>query len=573
MSKVKKLNADQEKQITAALTKVADLVREGNSPDDAIVKVAAEKKLPAGYVRLMTNAYNTGQSLGNIRNGATLSEKAGAFPLANAMNVLERLFPSDVKTAAQLQHEDIVSDDYALPPTYWMKRRDAHEKSANIKKVQDNIAAGMGPEEAVRAAYPEYTDKQVAMAVSQLAGSQEKSANIKKVQDNIAAGMAPEAAVRAAYPEYTDEQVTEAVSQLASSQEKSANLKKIQDNIAAGMPPKDAVRAAYPEYTDEQVAEAVAQLSAPKAAAYPGIADKPGRKAVNKIRKLRKEAEQKRLDTIAAGYRVTDSINDLTNYFRKVGHVPLDTVKKNCEVVLGERAGNVLDKAAAQAGKLSKTAAHHNPDHIVDWEAAPYCLVKEALNAVDAYVSAKDIMDNFEKEAEADAVEIARPFCQAADQSAITGSVWDHQLQKQSSSAMPFVLGYGSSQFMNPIAKQIFPPKEDQIAGLKSQLETPEHSNKIQAIRTRAMLDDLMANDPVISGYEHDEVLQAFNHLSELAPNALTTSNMLTKSLMRKYLEQGQMLDTFDIDQLLGAENKLNQSAGRNMSAAQYPKN
>ena len=56
MSKVKKLNADQEKQITAALTKVADLVRDGNSPDDAIVKVATEKKLPAGYVRLKTNA-------------------------------------------------------------------------------------------------------------------------------------------------------------------------------------------------------------------------------------------------------------------------------------------------------------------------------------------------------------------------------------------------------------------------------------------------------------------------------------------------------------------------------------
>ena len=527
MSKVKKLNADQEKQITAALTKVADLVREGNSPDDAIVKVAAEKQLPAGYVRLMTNAYNTGQSLGNIRNGETLSEKAGAFPLANAMNVLERLFPSDVKTAAQLQQEDVVSDDYALPPTYWMRRRDAQEKSANIKKVQDNIAAGMAPEAAVRAAYPEYTDEQVAMAVSQLAGPQEKSANIKKVQDNIAAGMAPE----------------------------------------------EAVRAAYPEYTDEQVAEAVAQLSAPKVAAYPGIADKPGRKAVNKIRKLRKEAEQKRLDTIAAGYRVTDSINDLTNYFRKVGHVPFDTVKKNCETVLGTRAGNVLDKAAAQAGKLSKTAAQHNPNHMVDWKAAPYCLVKEALNAVDAYVSAKGIMDNFEKEAEAEAVEIARPFCQAADQPVITGSVWGRQSQTKKGGALPFVLGYGSSQFMSPVAEELFPSKEDELKSVKNKIQTPEHDNKLKSIRTRAMLDDLMANDPVISGYEHDEVLQAFNHLSELAPTALTTSNMLAKSLMRKYLEQGQMIDTFDIDQLLGAENKLNQSTGRIATPMQYPKN
>ena len=448
MSKVKKLDAKQEKQITAALTKVADLVRDGNSPDDAIVKVATEKKLPAGYVRLMTNAYNTGQSIGNIRNGETLEEKAGSFPLANAMNVLERIFPSAVKTASEIQQATDVSDDYTLSPVYWIQRRDAQEKRADIKSVQEN-----------------------------------------------------------------------------------------------------------------------------KVAAYPGIADKPGRKAVNKIHKLRKEAEQKRLDTIAAGYRVTDGINDLTNYFRKVGHVPLDTAKKYCVAVLGDRAGNVLDKAAVQAGKLSKTAAHHDPDHVVDWEAAPYCLVKEALTAVDAYVIAKDIMAKFEKEAEADAVEIARPFCQVAGRPVITGSVWDHQSQTKTGGALPAVLGVAAmSQFMNPISKEIFPPKEKYVQKFKSKLESPEHTNKLQAIRTRAMLDDLMANDPVISGYENEDVLQAFNHLSELAPNALMNSNLLTKSLMRKYLEQGQMLDTFDIDQLLGAENKIMQvvpAGGGIMSAGQ----
>ena len=450
MSKVKKLDADQEKQITAALTKVADLVRDGNSPDDAIVKVATEKKLPAGYVRLMTNAYNTGQSIGNIRNGETLVEKASSFPLANAVNVLERLFPSAVKTASEIQQATDVSDDYTLSPVYWIQRRDAQEKRADIKSVQEN-----------------------------------------------------------------------------------------------------------------------------KVAAYPGIADKPGRKAVNKIHKLRKEAEQKRLDTIAAGYRVTGSINELTNYFRKVGHVPMDTAKKYCVAILGDRAGNVLDKAATQAGKLSKTAAHHDPDHVVDWEAAPYCLVKESLNAVDAYITVKDIMDNFEKEAEADAVEIARPFCQPAGKSVITGSVWDRQSQIKTGGAMPFVLGYGAasgvSEFMSPIAKQMFPPKEDELASVKKKLEAPSHTNKIQAIRTRAMLDDMMANDSVISGYEPDEILQAFNHLSELAPNAVTSSNMLAKSLMRKYLEQGQILDTFDIDQLLSAENKIKTNSGRGVSASNEP--
>ena len=145
MAKIKKLSADQEQEITVALTDVADLVKSGASPDDAIVKIAAEKQLPAGYVRLMANAYNTGQSLGAIRNGSDLTEKASSFPLANAVNILDRLFPNDVKTAAEVAMDEAVSSDYDLQPTYWLAQRKQHEKTANVAKVQENIAAGMTP--------------------------------------------------------------------------------------------------------------------------------------------------------------------------------------------------------------------------------------------------------------------------------------------------------------------------------------------------------------------------------------------------------------------------------------------
>lgn len=462
MAKIKKLNEDQEQEITDALTGVADLVKDGETPDDAIVKIASEKQLPAGYVRLMANAYNTGQSLGNIRNGTTLTEKASSFPLANAMNILDRLFPGDVKTAAEVVMDTAVSSDYDLPPHYWLTQRKQQVKQANAAKVQANIAAGMAPEEAVRSAYSNYTDEQVAATVAQISGGA-------------------------------------------------------------------------------------------KVAAYPGPAEKPGKQAVSKLRNLKKDAEQKRLDAVSAGYRVTGSLNDLTNYFRKVGHVSLDTVRKNAAAVIGSKVHGLLDKVEEQRGKLAKNSADSSY-HNVDWNVAPYSLITESLDAIDNFKEIKIALDRFEKEAEADAVEIVRPFCVTGIQPVIKGSVWDHLSQKEAS-VLPIAVGASLGGAGKEIVEDIA-DTSDNVTEMAEQIGSRQHEDKLRQIQTRTMLNDMLSNDPVISGYDQDKTLDAFNHLNQLAPRALS-QRLVAQQMMRQYLEQDSAVDPFDVDTLLGIEKKL----------------
>ena len=83
-------------------------------------------------------------------------------------------------------------------------------KEAEMGKVKANLAAGMGMKEAIKAAYPDYTDEQV-MSFMKMHGGKlkgmDKTANIAKVKANLADGMGMMDAIKKAYPDYTDEQV------------------------------------------------------------------------------------------------------------------------------------------------------------------------------------------------------------------------------------------------------------------------------------------------------------------------------------------------------------------------------
>lgn len=115
---INRLSKQAEQRLTTALEKVANLVAEGQHPDDAIVKVASEDGIPAGHVNLMVNAFNTGRTETQRKIGGDIFEKAAEFDLADAETILKRMFPSEVKTAAELSRQTVISEEYSLPPTW-----------------------------------------------------------------------------------------------------------------------------------------------------------------------------------------------------------------------------------------------------------------------------------------------------------------------------------------------------------------------------------------------------------------------------------------------------------------------
>jgi hypothetical protein len=438
MSKpLQRLNKAQEQCISDALTKAADYVSDGQEPSEAIHKAASEARLPAGHVRLMVNAYNTGRSLGQLRNHEKLADKAASFPLADAEDVLERMYPSEVKTAAAKLDAAAVSAEYEISPEYWLGRRNQEEKRARLEAL-----------------------------------------------------------------------------------------------------PK-------PEPTVELVD-------------YEKL-DKSGHRAVSKCRQLQKSAEEKKHAAIGAGYTIITAIERLRGYFKQAGCLPWPQVKEQVASIWGHRASNVMEKAAERHTFFTKQAGAMPA--AINWYTEPFCLVKAALDAVDDYQTKKKEFDDFTKEAADQSAELMRPFCSSPGKRVITGSVWDARSQTKAAGMGPLLAGGiigATSGASRSLAQAMAPDYEKEVTKRMDQLGGASHQINLDSIKTQAMLHDLMANDPIISGYDPDSVMDAYNHISQMAPQAVS-NRLVAQAMIRKYLEQGSVSDAFDINQLLDVEQKLDQ--------------
>lgn len=132
---MKKLTKESEDRLLGAIEKTAVLVNGGMHPNDAIVKAAVADGIPPGHVNLMVQAYNTGRTTRQRQEGSSPLEKAAEFPLADASEVLSKMYPDKVKTAAQIQYDNAISLEYAVSPTGLLQRR--HRKE--MQKVARDI--------------------------------------------------------------------------------------------------------------------------------------------------------------------------------------------------------------------------------------------------------------------------------------------------------------------------------------------------------------------------------------------------------------------------------------------------
>lgn len=128
---MKPLGKEAEAKLLAAIEKTAELVNDGDTPNQAIIKAAREANVPPGHVNLMVQAYNTGRTTRQRQLGDDPLEKSADFDMADASIVLEALYPSQFKTAAQIQRETVVSMEYAVSPRGMLERR---EKIATLRR-------------------------------------------------------------------------------------------------------------------------------------------------------------------------------------------------------------------------------------------------------------------------------------------------------------------------------------------------------------------------------------------------------------------------------------------------------
>jgi hypothetical protein len=95
----------------------------------------------------------------------------------------------------------------------------------------------------------------------------------------------------------------------------------------------------------------------------------------------------------------------------------------------------------------------------------------------------------------------------------------------------------------------------DLAGGMAEDLDDPEHEGQLRQIQARTMLQDLMMNDEVISGYDPGEILDAYNEIVGVTPRSATQA-AIVRPLLRKRLTQGA-IEPFEAAEMVNIEKNL----------------
>ena len=123
---------DDERRILGHVANVSEMIEEGSSPNDAIIKVASEHSLPPWQIRLIVNACNNGRSIEQRASSTNLFDKVAEFPLADPAVILKAIYPEKIKTASEIDRESGVSEEYDYAPDWASRRKRASAPPADF---------------------------------------------------------------------------------------------------------------------------------------------------------------------------------------------------------------------------------------------------------------------------------------------------------------------------------------------------------------------------------------------------------------------------------------------------------
>jgi hypothetical protein len=427
------LSRQDEQKLIQAVKEAVDLVdNESLTPDQALEKVARAQKWGKEMVKFASYAYNTGRQEAQRTSSTNILSKLAEFPIADPDNIIEKIWPANVKAAAEAERLSGVSDEYDAPPAW--PTTTGHVKAASD---DDDFKLVDKPPD------PYAPDPTVKMA---------KVYNAHRMQERVVEEARHKEAM-------ANEAMIGAMGRLA------AHFKHQPAGIDQAF----------------QVAE---------------IYDYGTKSALDKL------------------YKFVAQRNNLG------------------KIVTAEDGGlrrELQDRQAADVSQLT-----------VDHAAAPYSLIKACMDAASAVHAraAEHVATQEELKKTAEAI---RPFVQtpaptpnpSAPQSLLRGIDKD---------AMGYLgaglVGGATKGLMDRALSDVPKPTSELEMGELSELQSPEHEAELRKIRAQALIAEMM-DDEIIGTYEPNKVLQAYNEISQMAPQT-AMQPMAMRSLMRRHL-QGNM--------------------------------
>jgi hypothetical protein len=225
----------------------------------------------------------------------------------------------------------------------------------------------------------------------------------------------------------------------------------------------------------------------------------------------------------------------VTGYFQQPGRLPFDTVEKTATALYGADATALMDLVHVRTRSREKRAAATPNDVVrdtVSLGAKIFHDIGDALAATRTLLTKRAAADQARAAFEAAKEGVTGPF--AAGRSGATAPGRPTTSEKRAilnSPAFGAFLGNSVGRIVGDGPKS----KNDLIEDEWLDLEDPGHQNELRKIKAHAMLNGMLTDpDSPISGHDPDEVLQAYNEISSLAPRVAEQPAAIRPILARK---------------------------------------
>jgi hypothetical protein len=264
-------------------------------------------------------------------------------------------------------------------------------------------------------------------------------------------------------------------------------------------------------------------------------------------------------------YELWSHVKKASDYFKLLYREPFAEVEKRAVSEYGQAGKSVMDLVYELSNRKEKRAELKGIRQMTyDVDAEPYNHIADAVKTASEIFDAASLVLGFEKDRDvmAKAAGVVEEKKISDDlQSCVLDSTLggiNRPFEKNAllptpdiSGAMLLAGGMGALGLKEPDAASI---------SNKATLDAadPYHEADMTAIRSRAMLNDMLSNDPIISSYDPDEVRQAYNAMSQLSPR-LSSQPGVVRAMLRRLLQQEGVIEPHEASQLTETEKNLSQ--------------
>lgn len=288
--------------------------------------------------------------------------------------------------------------------------------------------------------------------------------------------------------------------------------------------------------------------------------DAAARRVMHKRAVLQRQHAQAKSEYRDQWRRLQEHTKAAARYFRCIPHLPFDQVEHNVVGDHGEIGKAAMDLVFQQAHIKEARYVHTTSEaRAYDASVYPYPEIKTAIGLARGLE--KLASEAVDAEMALDSFELAHGFKKKAEcRPGVLDDLFS-ALPYEDNALVPFEKSARDTEDMLfSGGMRAFKLKEPDADSLQtkaiSEVYNPAHEEELRSIKVKAMLNDFLSNDPIMSGQSPEKVLHVYNQISSVMPQVAGEPTVL-RGLMRRMLQQQEVIEPHEIKQLTDVEKQL----------------